>query len=324
MLMCLTLIPAVARAGPTPEQSIAVIERIAEGAAAAIEGLTDSYYSYLNGNPSQSQALSQLNQAISDMMAEAANAESDIADKMKQHLTSQEVQDAGNDAIANVWDTATTESAAITAAYNAYIGGATTTPALPAATTTTLPTVTTTTLPTVTTTTTTTTLAGSTTTSITAISGGAAGPKTTTTTPTTTTPTTTTTVPDLVAAAPPLPPKPPLSTAALASRLGTMASGSTAQPLTVTRVAASGTDSPGGIGSVLELVRISLPAAVMDPIIDVFIVLQAMAAAFVSGVLALAWPAAALLLVVLVQAARRWGPSRLKSAPSTALFDSMG
>lgn len=122
----------------------------------------------------------------------------------------------------------------------------------------------------------------------------------------------------------PVPPEPPISTAGLAARLGSSAPLALAAPQLVERSSAAHIDETSRVGSVLELVRISLPSAIAEPIVDIFIILQAVGAAFVSGVLALAWPAAVLLLVVLVQAARRWRPSRLKSVPSTALFDSMG
>lgn len=334
LLMCFTMVPPLAAwATTSPEQSIRVIEIVAEAAAGEFDSLSDQYHTFLESNPSSTEALTGLNQAVADVNRARDDAVAAIEAKMRQNPENQDVQDAGNAAIAAIWDTAASEIAAMTNSYNAYIAGATTTTTLPSVTTTTLPTVTTTTLPTVTTTLpkVTTTLLTTTTT--------AQGPTSTTldgtsTTTTTITPqavpepappsTTTTTTPELVAAAPPLPPEPPLSTAALASRLGAMAAFTSAQPLTLTRVAEVVSEPGSTVGSVLELVRISLPAAVVDPIVDMFIILQAVAAAFVSGVLALAWPAAVLLLVLLVQAAMRWVPNRRLATGHRAIVESSG
>ncbi len=337
LLMFLS-IPAGAWAGPTPEQTIAAIQAKAEAAEAWFDARADQYYSLLATNkPTATKALEDLNKAISNVNDKAATTELEITELMAKHPGNQDVQDAGTGAIANVWDAAASAIAAMTNAYDAYIAGTSTTTTLPPVTTTTLPTVTTTlpkvtttTLPTVTTTLpkVTTTLPTTTTTAPEPTSTTFAGTSTTTTTiapqavpepapPTTTT----TTTPELVAAVPPLPPEPPLSTAALASRLGAVAASTSAQPLTLSHTEEVTSEPASTVGSVLELVRISLPAAVVDPIVDLFIIFQAVAAAFVSGVLALAWPATVLLLILMIQATRRWMPHRPPATHHQAIAD---
>ncbi len=54
--------------------------------------------------------------------------------------------------------------------------------------------------------------------------------------------------------------------------------------------AGAGTDN----APLIELLRLRLPSVVSDPLIDLYLVLRAIAAAFMSGIAAMAWPAATL------------------------------
>ena len=283
-----------ASAGPTPEQTIATIENVAEDAKAWMDQRADEYYDYLSTDPSAAGALIELNATKAALAAKAAEAEDSIRALMNRHpsIGNEDVWIAGEDLIADVYDTAASESAAADTAYDQFVDTTTTTP-----TTTTVPTVATTTTPT---TTTVPTVATTTTTTTTIAADQAA--------PTAGAPTTpTTTIPTLVAVTPQSAQTSgaPLSVAALATKIGMMPEGSSSSTLPVPSPSSESLTPAVSITSILNLVRVSLPPTVADPLIDLLFVLQIVAAAFVSGALTLAWPAGILLLMVSGEALRK-------------------
>ena len=269
-----------ASAGPTPEQTIATIENVAEDAKAWMDQRADEYYDYLSTDPSAAGALIELNATKAALAAKAAEAEDSIRALMNRHpsIGNEDVWIAGEDLIADVYDTAASESAAADTAYDQFVDTTTTTP-------------TTTTVPTVATTTTTTTT----------IAADQAAP----TAGAPTTPTNT--IPTLVAVTPQSAQTSgaPLSVAALATKIGMMPEGSSSSTLPVPSPSSESLTPAVSITSILNLVRVSLPPTVADPLIDLLLVLQIVAAAFVSGALTLAWPAGILLLMVSGEALRK-------------------
>ncbi len=298
-------LPAAA-AGPTPEQTIAAIEAKKEAAEAWIDQRADDYFGYLATNPTPPAAAAERDRALAEIAAKAAEADVDISGKMEQHPNNQDVQEVGQDAIANVYGTADSESTAISQAYNAYIGGSSTTTTsttLPPSTTTTTqppPTTTTTSITPTSTSSTTTTIAAdvSTTTVVGAGSGaGSQSPATSTSEPT-----------QGSSKADDEDPGPAAIAGAGPKRPGLIAAPNlNPDP----RIAAGGIASanPVDIRPVLDMLRLRLPSVLSEPLVDLLVVLSAIAAAFMSGIGAVGWPTAILICgflgVQLVEALRR-------------------
>ncbi len=60
-----------------------------------------------------------------------------------------------------------------------------------------------------------------------------------------------------------------------------------------------------GLGSVLDLIRLSLPSVIATPLVDLVLILNAIMAALWSGFASIAWPSAALAMGFVVQLAFR-------------------
>jgi hypothetical protein len=291
---------SAASAAPSPEQTIESIESVAEREASWMQDKADQYYTFLSTDPSPAQALTELNRTKDVIAADAVWADDWIRSLMNRYPGNEDVQTAGENAIAYVYNTASSEATAVDSAYQQFIATGTppttTVPPVTTTTTTTVPPVTTTTTVPTGATTTTTTIAGAQT------AGTPTAPDTKT--------------PSLVAVATLRPTSgAPLSVAALATTIGIMREGSSSSLL---GVPTQNSDSPRramSMTSVLNLVRVSLPPSVADPLIDLLLVLQIVAAAFLSGALTLAWPSGILMLTISGETLRKRRAGKLAAKP---------
>lgn len=310
VLLMTLAVPALA-AVPSPEDTIAAIEAEAAAAAAWMDSRTAAYAKFLSDDPTVSEASDERDRAILEMYSKAFQTQMTVYGLIAQHPDDPEVAAAGHEAISAVYEAAGEESQLTRELYDEFLAelAATTTTTTTATTTTTLlpglpplPTTSTTIpdLPTTSTTnpdgTTTTTdrlaapPAGSTSTTI-GVEPGAAVSPTSTTLPT--------------------PPERSfsagqsvdgsdsegiagnLSTSALAIQLiGDQV------PVGLER-ANPESSSPSGeqgleFGVIRGLIRLSLPAAITVPLVDLALLLRAVVAAFLSGIATLAWPAGTL------------------------------
>jgi hypothetical protein len=299
LLMTLA-VPALA-AAPSPEDTIAAIEAEEEAAAVWMDSRTAAYAGFLSNAPTSSEATAERDRAILEMYSRAFQTQLTVYGLMAQHPADSEVAAAGQEAISAAYEVAAEESQMTRELYDEFVA------ALAAVTTTTttlladLPPVTTTSttlpgLPTTSTTNpddTTTTTDGpatppgtSTSTTMAAEPGAPSGP-------------TSTTLPTLPASGSVTPtvdgPEAGfgnLSTSELAIRL-------IGDPVPVGLERANPEDGAygdQGLGFrvIRGLIRLSLPAAITEPLVDVALLLRAVVAAFLSGMATLAWPAGTL------------------------------
>lgn len=297
-------IPARA-AAPSPEDTIAAIEAEAAAAAAWMDSRTAAYVEFLSNDPTVSEATAERDRAIFEMYASAFQSQLNIYQLMTGPPDA-DVEAAGQEAISAVYEAAGEESQMTRELYEEFVA------ALAAATTTTTTTTTTTLLPGLPPLpTTSTTLPGLPTTSTTnpddtttTTDGPATPPGTSTSTTIAAEPgapsgPTSTTLPSLPAGGPATPtvdgPEAGLgnlSTSELAIRL-------IGDPVPVGVERANpedGADGDRGLGFrvIRGLIRLSLPAAITAPLVDVALLLRAVVAAFLSGMATLAWPAGTL------------------------------
>lgn len=139
---------AAARAAPSAETTIESIENFTDREVAWIEERADEYYEDLSADPSVDEALTKLNRVKTVMADEAVWAEARIRELMDRYPENADVQDAGEDAMADVYDSAASESAAVEAAYAEFVSATTTTTTTTTIPTTTIPTGPTATVPT--------------------------------------------------------------------------------------------------------------------------------------------------------------------------------
>ncbi len=295
------LLAVTGQALAAPPDPVALIQAKQAKAIADMDTVVSRYEQYLEGSPSLDEAKAERDVALADIARIAQKARTDIQAEMLKHPTDPAVQQAGLEALAAVTNYETSASSSVRNAYDAYASGSTTTtttttliqlpPPLPPLTTTTS-----TTLPPVLpspTTTTTTTQSNATTTP------GEVPPSTTSTT--------------VVGGSQPVDrPEPPVGapadtgteagsgisialSAALPAASGQPAtSGSPAQP-------AAGTD----LGDMVEFLRLRLPPAFADPMVDFMIILRAVIAAFTSGIATMKWPVGAMSVGFLIQQGAR-------------------
>ena len=299
--LLMTLAVPVLAAVLSPEDTIAAIEAEEAAAASWMEARSDAYVEFLSTNPTSSEATAERDRAILEMYSRAFQTQLTVYGLMAQHPADSEVAAAGQEAISAAYEVAAEESQMTRELCDEFVA------ALAAVTTTTttlladLPPVTTTSttlpgLPTTSTTNpdvTTTTTDGpapppgsSTSTTMAAEPGVPSGP-------------TSTTLPSLPASRPGTPtvdgPEAGfgnLSTSELAIRL-------IGDPVPVGLERANpedGADGDQGLGFrvIRGLIRLSLPAAITEPLVDVALLLRAVVAAFLSGMATLAWPAGTL------------------------------
>ncbi len=118
---------AAARAAPSAETTIESIENFTDREVAWIEERADEYYEDLSADPSVDEALTKLNRVKTVMADEAVWAEARIRVLMDRYPENADVQETGEDSIANVYDSAASESAAVQAAYDEFVATTTTT-----------------------------------------------------------------------------------------------------------------------------------------------------------------------------------------------------
>jgi hypothetical protein len=299
-------------AAPSAEVTIDSIQTKAETAISWIESRTVAYQTFLSKGPTVSAATAERDRAILEMYAKAAQTQLEIYALMAQHPGDTEVAAAGQEAIAAVYEAASEESQMTRELCDEFVAAS-----LSAETTTTTvataappPTTTSTTLPGASTTSTT-TPAGHTTTT-------AAADLTTTTSvvsnPVTTAanqsspvePISNTTQPS--SGPDPSPPgtgadsdpagEGPVnqSTSELAVRLisGGIPAGLQRANLDGTGESAVSIEDALELRVLRTLIRLSVPAAIGAPLVDLALLLRAVVAAFVSGMATLAWPAGTL------------------------------
>lgn len=296
-------LPALA-AVPSPEDTIAAIEAEAAAAAAWMDSRTAAYAEFLSDEPTASEASDERDRAILQMYSRAFQTQITVYGLIAQHPDDPEVVAAGHEAISAVYEAAGEESQLTRELHDEFLAelaAATTTttttttpladlPPLPT-TSTTLPDLptTSTTNPDVTTTTTdgpATPPGSSTSTTMAAEPGAPSGP-------------TSTTLPTLPAGSSAIPTVDGsqegfgnLSTSELAIRLiGDQV------PVGLERAnPEDGADGDQGpeFRVIRGLIRLSLPAAITAPLVDVALLLRAVVAAFLSGMATLAWPAGTL------------------------------
>lgn len=284
MAALLVMAAAMAAATPawamTPEQTIQAIQDAEEAAKDWIDDREEQYEDFLLTNPPVSAAAQKRDQTIQAMDERALAAENQILALMAQHPGNQEVQQAGQEAIDEVYDTADSESQTAIDAYNVYVTTATTT-TQPHTTTSTQPTTST------------------------------SQPATTTSTPTSTS----STVPSSTATTTPQSSQAPGSTTSTTTApVETDGEQEVAAPIggsgpTRPGLVAAGDLDPdprlasGSITSsksfdidpVLDLLRLRLPSVLSEPLVDLLVILNAIAAAFMSGMNAVGLPSALLI-----------------------------
>ncbi len=326
MLLMTLAVPALA-AAPSPEDTIAAIEAEAAAAAAWMDSRTAAYTAFLSNDPTVSEAAAERDRAIFEIYARAFQTQLTVYGLMAQHPADSEVAAAGQEAISAAYEVAAEESQMTRELYDEFVA------ALAAATTTTTPSTTTTTTSTTTTTTlgpglpplptTSTTLPGlpATTSSTTTTTTRDATTAATTTTDGPATPssgsTSTTIGAEPGAADSPTSttvPTPPESSSSAEQTvngsdsqglLGNLSTSELAIQLIGDQVpvglerANPESSSPSGeqdleFRVIRGLIRLSLPAAITAPLVDVALLLRAVVAAFLSGMATLAWPAGTL------------------------------
>lgn len=302
VLLMTLAVPALA-AVLSPEDTIAAIEAEGEAAASWMEARSAAYMGFLSSGPTLAQAATERDRAIVEMYSRAFQAQLKTYELMAQYPGNPEVAAAGQEAIGVAYEAAAEESQMTRELYDEFVAAlaaATTTtttttllPGLPPlpTTSTTLPGLptTSTTIPGDTTTTTegpSTPSGGSTSTTTAAGPGEPSGPPSTT------------------------PPAPPESGAAAQAvdgseeGFGNLSNSELAIRLIGDQVPvglerANLGDGGGGdqglkFRVIRGLIRLSLPAAITAPLVDLGLLLRAVVAAFLSGMATLAWPAGTL------------------------------
>jgi hypothetical protein len=293
--LLMTLAVPVLAAVLSPEDTIAAIEAEEEAAVTWMESRSAAYMEFLTTNPTLSEASAERDQAILEMYSQAFQTQMTVYGLIAQHPDDPEVAGAGQEAISAAYEAAAEESQITGELFDEFEA------ALAAVTTTTTTTTTTllpglpplpttsTTLPGLPTTTTTNPPDTTTTTDRPATTPGSS---TSTTIPSTT-------VPTRPAGGPGAPTVGGseegfgnLSTSELAIRLiGDQV------PVGLERAnLEDGGEGDQGLGFrvIRGLIRLSLPAAITAPLVDLALLLRAVVAAFLSGMATLAWPAGTL------------------------------
>lgn len=300
--LLMTLAVPVLAAVLSPEDKIAAIEAEAAAAASWMESRTAAYVEFLSNDPTVSEATAERDRAIFEIYASAVQSQLKIYQLMTGPPDA-DVAAAGQEAISAVYEAAAEESQMTRELHDEFVA------ALVAATTTTTTTTLLADLPPLSTTST--TLSGLPTTSTTN------PPDTTTTTAGPATPpggsTSTTIATEPAATSGPTSttlPAPPDSGAATQTvdgseeGFGNLSTSELAIRLIGDRVPVGlerANLEDGGVGDqglgfrvIRGLIRLSVPAAITVPLVDLALLLRAVVAAFLSGMATLAWPAGTL------------------------------